>query len=201
MFKKALPVAMAAAALVTLAGAPASAAAPVAPASAAASAVTVPRIEILPGTSLRLREPNSVFVCPEGEVLTGRDHKGDENGWTTYWCGRIVIDGEPVFVKNGGWSPTVVESSSRFSAFNDRVILGRRHDGDENGLTQYFTGTVHWRDTQVRVASRRWTTAMKESDHLGRASYNEVMIGRWHNGDENGDTFYEFGKVALTVGG
>ncbi|WP_344979097.1 hypothetical protein [Streptosporangium fragile] len=198
MYKKALPVAMAAAALATLVAAPASAAAP---ADAAVSTVAVPDIVIRYGSVHRLKEPNSIFVCPADEVLIGRDHKGDENGWTKYHCGQIVIDGEPASVLDGNWSPTMVESDSHFTTSNDRVILGRRHDGDENGLTQYFTGTVHWRGSQVRIASRRWTAAMRESDHSGRAGSNEVMVGRWHNGDENGDTFYEFGKVALTVGG
>jgi predicted carbohydrate-binding protein with CBM5 and CBM33 domain len=184
MYKKALTVAMVAAALTTLASAPATAAA-------------APTIEILPGASATLRESDSTFTCPGGEVMTGRSHKGDENGSTTYQCSRIRIDGELVSTGNVRWNPVQQESSSYFVGSGDAVILGREHGNDENGYTRYLTGTLHWRGSQVRLISRNWTESMKESNHSSQAGVNQVMTGRWHRGDENGYTAYEYGTVIV----
>ncbi|MFI6451013.1 hypothetical protein ACIBF6_05620 [Streptosporangium amethystogenes] len=180
MYKKALTVAMAAAVLVTLAPAPASAA---------------PTIETVFGPTITLREPDSTFVCSAGEVLIDRAHWGDENGWTRYRCGQIRIDGEAVTVQTGNWSYGIKESNSYFAAPADQVLIGRRHQGDENGLTWYLAGTLHWRGSPVRLTSRQWTAAMTESNHSSQAFAPLVMTGRQHQGDENGRTFYEYSRV------
>ncbi|MEU0483116.1 hypothetical protein ABZ260_28500 [Streptosporangium sp. NPDC006013] len=190
MYKKALTVATVAAALATLASAPA---------SAAVSQATAANIEILPGASATLREPNSTFTCPAGEVMTGRGHQKDENGWTTYQCSRIRIDGELVSTGNIRWSIGQRESNSYFVGSGDEVILGRKHNDDENGYTFYLTGTLHWRGSQVRLTNRNWTAPARESNHSSQAGVNQVMTGRWHDDDENGYTSYEYGTV--TVGG
>jgi hypothetical protein len=31
-------------------------------------------------------ESTSQFVCPDGQILNGRHHQGDENGLTRYHC-------------------------------------------------------------------------------------------------------------------
>ncbi|GAA0855744.1 hypothetical protein ACFQVD_15365 [Streptosporangium amethystogenes subsp. fukuiense] len=185
MYKKALTVAMAAAALATLASAPASAAA-------------APTIEIIPGASATLKESNSVYTCPAGEVLTGRSHRGDENGWTTYQCSRIRIDGELVSVQhNASWGPNQWENDSYFVTSGDQAFVGRRHFGDENGLTAYLSATLYWRGSQVRLTSRNWTQEVREDNHSSQAGIDQVMTGRWHRGDENGFTSYEYGTVTV----
>lgn len=39
-----------------------------------------------------MKESSSYFLCPSNTVMTGRYHKGDENGQTTYYQGYIRID-------------------------------------------------------------------------------------------------------------
>lgn len=190
MYKKALTIAMVAATLATLASAPA---------SAAVSQAAAANIEILPGASVSLREPNSIFSCPSGEVMTGRGHQKDENGWTTYQCSRIRIDGELVSTGNVRWSSGQKESDSYFVASGDQAILGRKHYDDENGRTFYLTGTLHWRGSQLRLTNRNWESPVREDNHYSQAGVNQVMTGRWHDDDENGYTSYEYGTV--TVGG
>ncbi|MGW0594784.1 hypothetical protein [Streptosporangium sp. NPDC002607] len=55
--------------------------------------------------------------------MTGRSHRGDENGSTTYWCSRIRIDGEPVSTGNVWWGSGQKEGGSYFVGSGDEVIL------------------------------------------------------------------------------
>ncbi len=156
-----------------------------------------PKIEVLTGLPKVLKESNSLFTCPGGEVLTGRSHQGDENGWTTYWCGRILIDGEPVLVQSEGWSYAQKESSSYFVASGDQALIGRAHYGDENGMTQYLTATLHWRGSTLRVTSRSWGSFQYEHSHSINLDSPAVLTGRTHQGDERGRTNYEYGILAV----
>lgn len=87
MYKKALTVAVAATALTPLAAVPA---------SAAVSASAAPTVEVHSGLPITIDEPDSLFTCPGGQVMTGRSHKGNEDGRTTYWCGRALAPGRHV---------------------------------------------------------------------------------------------------------
>lgn len=184
MYKKVLTMAMAAATLAALTAAPA---------SAKVSASTTPIVEVFSGLPITIDEPDSLFTCPGGQVMTGRSHKGDEDGKTTYWCGRVFIDGEAALVQSEGWSFPQKESSSYFVTSGDQVIIGRAHYDDENGKTQYLTGTLYWRGSQVRIANRYWSGSVKESGGGVQSSGPVVMTGRTHQGDENGFTNHEFG--------
>ncbi|MFG1874096.1 hypothetical protein ACGFIV_04580 [Sphaerisporangium sp. NPDC049003] len=191
MYKKTLTVAMAAATLATLATLTA------APASAVAFTDAAPKIEVIFGAFTTIREPDSTFTCPAGEVLIDRAHWGDETGWTRYRCGQVRINGETVSVQTRNWTTAGKESNSYFASPPDHVLIGRRHLGDENGLTSYLTGALYWRGVQLRLTSRYWTEPMKESNHSIQAFAPLVMTGRQHKGDENGDTRYEYSTVTV----
>ncbi|MEV4013110.1 hypothetical protein AB0J35_21630 [Nonomuraea angiospora] len=170
------------------------------PAVASASAAVV---EVRLTTTSTMRESDSLFVCPSNQVMIGREHHGDENGYTTYRCGRIFINGEQVTVLSlypySAGAPKY-EPDSFFTTDEDKAIVGRKHIGDETAFTTYYAGTMFWKGQVVKVGSRRWTDLMYENDHSSRAEAAEIMTGRWHGGDENGMTTYEYGTVTVDGG-
>lgn len=85
------------------------------------------------------------FTCPINTVMTGRYHKGDENGDTKYQCGELVssIDGRKVLVEPTKWSPEHAEdSSTQETCPAHEVMIGRAHKNDENGETRFFCATL-----------------------------------------------------------
>ncbi|GLK11211.1 hypothetical protein GCM10017600_46170 [Streptosporangium carneum] len=188
MHKKALPTVVAAAALAVLTAAPAFAA-------DTAAQVTV-KIEL--GHTETVKESAGVsFRCPVNQVLTGRAHSGDENGNTTYYCSSISINDQPVTVGISSWSPPQKESTSRFAAPIGEVLTGRRHQGDENGPTEYRHAPLTWQGRPVQLISRTWSGWMKENRHSFTTGATQVLTGRQHTGDENGDTRYLYATVTI----
>ena len=55
------------------------------------------------------------------------------------------------------------ESFGRFEAPINRVIVGRKHDGDENGKTQYATALVKLNGEGTTVLDSGSTLISKES--------------------------------------
>ncbi|MFF3441386.1 hypothetical protein [Streptosporangium sp. NPDC002721] len=184
---KAVPVTLAAAALAAMTVA----------APASASSATAVTIKVERTYSQTMYENNSQFTCPPNQVLTGRSHYGDENRPTTYYCSTIFINGEQVQVHSGDWSAAQRESRSNYVAPLDQTLVGRWHDDDENGDTRYRTGALYWQNRQVRLTGAVWSVKYKESSHTTNAGHNQVMTGRLHSGDENGDTWYQYSTVTF----
>lgn len=188
MRKKALCAAVVAAAATALTAAPAAVA-------ESAQEVTI-RIER--GHVESVKESAGVwFTCPGGQVLTGRQHTGDENGRTTYYCSTITINDIPVVVSPGGWAERIKESNSIFVAPGNEALVGRWHSGDENGYTRYRTAALTWQGQPVRLTFPQWTPAVSESYHFSEAGPGQVMTGRSHYGDENGATQYRYSTVEV----
>ncbi|MBE3013824.1 hypothetical protein IL992_32265 [Microbispora sp. NEAU-D428] len=183
MNRKALAAAVSAVLALTLA--------PAAPAAAA------PVVQIVAGYSASMREKDSKFFCPAGEVITGRAHDGDENGWTTYWCGRIYINGVQVSVSASPYADPRKEPYSWFEAPESNGMVGRRHDGDENGVTTTYFALLTWQGKPVQLINRRWTSRYRESGHESKAGAGEIMTGRKHYDDENGDSYYQYATVSF----
>lgn len=184
MFTKAVPVATAALAALALL--------PATPASAADHDVNVYRGYV--GT---VREPGSSFMCPQDEVMIGRAHTGDENGYTTYYCGIVVIDGTRVEALYTPYKVTITESSGKYTVPDGYALVGRSHYGDENGSTTYYAKKLEWRGQSLRILYRQWTADMKESKHASIAPGATIMTGRYHYGDENGRTAHEYGEIRV----
>ncbi|QEV57073.1 hypothetical protein CP981_26220 [Streptomyces platensis] len=162
------------------------------------SAAPAADVEIIDGYTRTVRESAGIAVeCPAYQVLIGRSHSGDENGSTTYYCGFILIYGELVHVSPPTWSSAQRESNSFFAAAPHKALVGRVHSGDENGSTRYATASMTWQGRPVTLTSYRWTPGQRESSSHSRAGAGEVMTGRQHNGDENGQTFYQYARVSL----
>lgn len=151
----------------------------------------------------------SDFVCPPGTVMTGREHKGDENGDTRYRYSRLWFlqsDGSRVQIDTrvATRDVSVTESANQWVvAPENQVMTERRHQGDENGTTTYAFSYCHLMldEDQISLGSYTWSNWMQESGKStgGRSQFvcppGTVMTGREHKGDENGNTRYEFATV------
>ncbi|MEV4398727.1 hypothetical protein [Nonomuraea sp. NPDC049607] len=162
----------------------------------AAPAAAKPSVQIVEGYSATIRENDSKFFCPAGEVFIGRSHNGDENGWTTYWCGRIWIGTEQVAVSTAHHQEVATETYSWFEGPESNALVGREHDGDENGVTSAYFALLTWQGRPVTLVNKRWSQTYKESRHESKANPGEIMTGRRHFGDENGDTVYQYATVS-----
>lgn len=85
----------------------------------------------------------SGFEAPTNRVIVGRQHSGDENGNTKYATAVVKFNGTAAFVGSITQSSPIKESDGRwFKTDSQRVITGRRHSGDENGNTIYYSGII-----------------------------------------------------------
>lgn len=89
------------------------------------------------------------YVCPAGTVMTGREHKGDENGSTYYRCSTLKINGKPETIGAGTKLYTQNESAHTLVCPAGQVLIGRQHHCsgagsacDENQATTYTCGYV-----------------------------------------------------------
>ncbi|MFF3955509.1 hypothetical protein ACFYY1_20075 [Streptomyces sp. NPDC001890] len=162
-----------------------------------ASAAAASEVIIIDGYTQTVKESSGVPVtCPTNQVLLGRSHSGDENGSTTYYCGLVLIDGQMARVGAPHWSDAQRESNSFFSAPSNEVLVGRQHSGDENGPTRYATASLSAWGRTVELTSYRWTPGQRESNSYSKAGEYEVMVGRQHSGDDNGQTSYQYARIA-----
>ncbi|MFE2141537.1 hypothetical protein ACFXA3_07235 [Streptomyces sp. NPDC059456] len=148
---------------------------------------------VIEGDILRQKESSGrAVLCSDDQVLIGRAHTGDENGITTYFCGWVEIDGVPAQVGEVEWSEYQPENRSDFTAPLSKVLVGRHHYGDENGPTRYAFASLIWRGENVDLTSYRETQPQRESASESKGGPGELMVGRKHNGDENGPTLYRY---------
>ena len=109
----------------------------------------------------------------------------------------IVESGKDVIFNNG---------TSSYKAIKGYVIVGRKHTGDENGLTYYLTGKpkifdvdlcneVH--EVGIAVLDRHTTDSFKQSNLNFTCEGNNVIVGRTHTGDENGFTTFVYAELAV----
>lgn len=92
-------------------------------------------------------DSGSFFQAPQGRVLTGRQHAGDENGNTRYQTAVVLFNGNSTSVVSAGSllpDISLVESQGAFFRSASRFILvGRTHNDDENGETTYYQGYIY----------------------------------------------------------
>lgn len=154
-------------------------------------------------SSPELKESSSWFQCPLNTVITGRFHKGDENGTTTYQYATLkAVDskGNPIkgfiTVEDIRWGISGSESSGKgFIAPVNRVIVGRMHIGDENALSSYATGIVKFNGHPTYISDYSVSQLTIESSSSFSVRNNEVITAQYHYGDENGFTYYGFGSI------
>ena len=109
----------------------------------------------------------------------------------------IVESGKDVIFNNG---------TSSYKAKFGCVIVGRKHTGDENGLTYYLTGKPKIFDVDlcnevdevgIAVLDKHTTDSFKQSNLNFTCEGNNVIVGRTHTGDENGFTTFVYAELAV----
>lgn len=83
-------------------------------------------------------------VDKDSRIITGREHKGDENGETRYQTGLLKCNGKLVKVVPYPLADMCVYASSGKTVYpkDNLVIIGIKHSGDENGITTYCQGYI-----------------------------------------------------------
>ena len=159
-------------------------------------------------TSSEIKESGSNFTCASGTVMVGRRHSGDENGGTQYKCASLRAYDESgrsvnvsISIVNAKWDSSYKQSSDhQYRPGSQWIIVGRKHDGDENGQTAFKIAQVKvdgkiasWDDYlgsgEIKESSGTWWTAPS----------GKVMVGERHSGDENGRTYYYSGRIYLKL--
>lgn len=164
--------------------------------------IIVPNIRM---QSESMNESKSSFLCPSNMVLTGRLHSGDENGSTVYEyaslkaisaSGEVIADAD-ITVQNVTWVEHGKESTGEgYDAPYGKVIVGRRHYGDETGGTAYAIGEVFYNGHPTFISNYHVSAPKKESDGVWfKTNGHNVITARHHYGDENGTTYYGLGMI------
>lgn len=164
--------------------------------------IIVPNIRM---QSESMNESKSSFLCPSNMVLTGRLHSGDENGSTVYEyaslkaisaSGEVIADAD-ITVQNVTWVAYDEESTGEgYDAPYGKVIVGRRHYGDERGGTAYAIGEVFYNGHPTFISNYHVSAPKKESDGVWfKTNGHNVITARHHYGDENGTTYYGLGMI------
>lgn len=136
------------------------------------------------------KESASDFKCKSNYVMTGRKHSGDEHGQTSYQCGwaeQFVH----LKVRNPKTYAPQTERGYHFTCDKNTIMIGRKHQGDENGPTTYTCAEVEdiWGHA-MQVTPVQLHTPYKESGHEFKCPINQAIAGRNHDGDERGRTQY-----------
>jgi hypothetical protein len=153
------------------------------------------------GTSGPIKEANSSFSAPPTQVLVGRMHSGDENGNTTYKYAPLIADPNSGVelkykLQNTMWTEGIEQSNLSYSAPDGWVIVGRKHDGDENGKTSFQISQVVISDTTLASTTDSMKSGpIQESAGIWWVASNlgslmQMMTGTTHAGDENGNSTY-----------
>jgi hypothetical protein len=83
------------------------------------------------------------FMCPPGKVMVGRHQLIPVFGITTYACGALTHNDNNLNIRwFDGWSAPQNENKSNFTCPDDSFLVGRYHDGDDEGPTRYRCATA-----------------------------------------------------------
>lgn len=159
------------------------------------------------------KESTGEEMCAsQNKMLYSRKHSDDENGISEYKFSGLhaidingkIIDGV-ITIEDLEWSEWHKQSDSAdFFLSTDldssRVLIGRQHSGDENGMTRYQTGIVKFNGKKAKVTHYpEADLVVKESGGLEvLPKDNLVMIGIKHSGDENDFTTYCQGYIVIS---
>ena len=98
-----------------------------------------------------------------------------------------------------GWTKAQKESqSTEFECPRDQVMIGRKHDGGENGKTMYKCALMYNDGYKFYVSGDKWSDWTKESTFTYIYPLYKVMTGREHQGGEGGKTRYKCSDVIDT---
>lgn len=154
--------------------------------------------------------------------MIARYHHGDENGYSNAKFAALALSDEAIkagytdiWLEHADTVISLQESGKKYgngkSTFHCQnapahVIIRRKHDGDENGITTYFTAKViaekRRPDGSTELHNCIFEKEIKiKSDKESKAGWVEstgkIIIGRDHGGDENGYTYTYFAELNI----
>jgi hypothetical protein len=91
---------------------------------------------------------------------------------------------------------------SGFICKKDNVLIGRWHEGDENGATRYLFGPLsiindEKEEYKIVLSDVMFSAYMQEKDSYFPCPDSCVLVGREHTGDENGKTRYAYRRIGI----
>ena len=133
--------------------------------------------------------------------MIGRWHRLEgEIGYTTYLCGKVYYNGAEIPISTSPfyahWSPSMKEAGSDYICPLNTVMTGSRTNGGVNGNTAYLCTPIIYGGNFVVLKWGDWSEPIEESGKStdGHTRFtcpdNQVMAGRRHEGDRNGNTRY-----------
>lgn len=89
------------------------------------------------------------YQAPEGYVITGRKHDGDENGHTYFKISRVFVSNTIANTVDQVTSGKIKESKGTWYYTPDigtmkGAITGMSHSGDENGDSTYTSNLIYF---------------------------------------------------------
>lgn len=89
-------------------------------------------------------EYDSDYACPKNKVMVGRNHAGDEEGTTWYFCATLTgplgpLEVAPLDMTN----PAVPENNHKLECDNNTALVRRAHARDETGYTRHGCGELY----------------------------------------------------------
>ena len=147
--------------------------------------------------SEEFHESWSRYHCTADTVLSGRAHRGDEHtdGWTKYKCATLTQFGKPVTTGEQFESGNIEENWHIFECPTNMAMNGREHDDDENGDTRYYCVKLTGALGELQLTPGAWSAGVPENKNTFECPANQVLVGRRHDSDENGDTFYKCASI------
>lgn len=140
-------------------------------------------------------ENDSKYHCDqelENSVMISRTHEGDENDETTAQCASFKQNNKTFKYEKAEaevfeFSQSEYPNKGWFECPDNKIVVGREHDGDENGKTRYYCrGMLGIFNETILPQDRTWSEEEDESKFDVKCKEHEVLTGFYHKGDENG---------------
>lgn len=163
--------------------------------------ITVSSEKIMPNKDVVLNRDNwstgqvekdSDYTCEGNRVMVGRKHYEDREGATQYLC--ATASGQPAYLLKDREEAVMKETDSFFMCPKNKVMTGRKYqwvndNAQEIDRTTYRCATLTNADGQIVNQVRgQWSEPVKERNSTTTCEPNQVMVGRWHTGDQEGHT-------------
>jgi len=146
-----------------------------------------------------IKESWSNFICHNDQFLVGMRHDGDENGQTRYYQCDFFCGGRKITWRT---DESIVTTTAReangdwmTAPYQGWVMVGRKHDGDENGPTTYTWAQPYDGPDKCELGEATWTPDQKQSATNFICPEGHVLVGRYHRNDENGATKYQHASI------
>src|SRR5262249_30200709 len=128
------------------------------------------------------------------QVMLGRSTKSD--GLTRYLCAPMAMEDQRMVLLSEAWSDPIWERDDGIECPSQQVMIARHRKiaGGKGALISYRCARFAWSQSPVLTGSTIQYPAIQESAGSSNGEFTcgayALMIARFHQHDENGDTWY-----------